>query len=138
MAKHRKKKKKSAPIIESKRKKPFPKKRALILLGVTMLIFTTYQVMIALEFAPAVHIYWIGLGVISVAYIAVNRGAFKPLSEDDLSDELTKEEKIERINTQAKRSERSRPLLYIIIGIIFTLLFDSVYLYATLNLGLKL
>ncbi len=138
MAKHKRKKKKQVTTTETKKKKPFPKKRAWTLLGITALIFTAYQVMIALEFAAAVHIYWIGLAVIAMAYIAINRGSFRPLSEDDLSDELTKEEKIEIINAQARRFEKSRPLLYIIIGIIFTLLFDTAYLFATMNLGLKL
>ncbi len=137
MAKHKKKKKKQVAITEAKKKKPFPKKRALTLLGITALIFTAYQVMIALEIAAAVHIYWIGLGIIAVAYIAVNRGSFRPLTYNDLSDELTKEEKDEVINAQAARLEKSRPLLYVIIGIIFTLLFDTAYLFATINLGLK-
>ena len=120
-----------------KKKKPFPKKRALTLLGITALIFTAYQVMIALEFSAAVYIYWIGLALVAMAYIAVNRGSFRPLTHDDLSDELTKDEKDEIIRAQASRFEKSRPLLYVIIGIIFTLLFDSVYLFATINLGLK-
>ena len=136
MAKHKKKKKKQAAVTEVK-KKPFPKKRVFALIGITALIFTAYQVMIALEFAPAVHIYWIGLGVIAMVYIAVNRGSFRPLTYDDLSDELTKEEKDAVINAQAARFEKSRPLLYVIIGIIFTLLFDTAYLFATINLGLK-
>ena len=51
--------------------------------------------------------------------------------------ELTKEEKDAVINAQAARFEKSRPLLYVIIGIIFTLLFDTAYLFATINLGLK-
>ena len=136
MAKHKKKKKKQTAVTEVK-KKPFPKKRVFALIGITALIFTAYQVMIAIEFAPAVHIYWIGLGVIAMVYIAVNRGSFRPLTYDDLSDELTKEEKDAVINSQAARFEKSRPLLYVIIGIIFTLLFDTAYLFATINLGLK-
>ena len=137
MSKHKKKKKKQVAVTEAKKKKPFPKKRALILLGITALIFIAYQVMIALEFAPAIHIYWIGLCAIAMAYIAINRGSFRPLTYDDLSDELTEYEKDKIINAQARRFEKSRPLLYVIIGIIFTLLFDTAYLYATINLGLK-
>lgn len=137
MAKYKKRKKKPSSAPEAKKKKPFPKKRALTLLGITALIFTAYQVMIALEITAAVHVYWIGLCVIAMAYIAINRGSFRPLSHDDLSDEMTNAEKDEIINEQAYRLERSRPLLYIIIGIIFTLLFDTAYLYATINLGLK-
>ncbi len=138
MAKYKKKKKKQVSVTEAKKKKPFPKKRAFALFGITALIFTIYQVMIALEFEAAVHIYWIGLGVIAVVYVAINRGAFRPLTRDDLSDDLTENEKDEIIRMQARRFEKSRPLLYIIIGIIFTLLFDTAYLYATLNLGLKI
>ncbi len=137
MAKHKKKKKKQVAVTEVKKKKPFPVKRALTLLCITALIFTAYQVMIALEFAAAIHIYWIGLGVLAMVYIAVNRGSFRPISQGDLSDELTNEEKNEIISAQARRFERSRPLLYLIIAIIFTLLFDTAYLYATMNLGLK-
>lgn len=136
MAKKRKKKKQST-VVPVKTKKPFPKKRALTLLGITALIFAAYQVMIALEFAAAVHIYWIGLALVAMIYIAINRGSFRPLTYDDLSDELTKDEKDGIINAQASRFEKSRPLLYVIIGIIFTLLFDTVYLFATINLGLK-
>ena len=138
MAKHKKRKKKSFPVGEVKGKRPFPIKRALLLLLVTALIFTVYEVMIALEIAAAVHIYWIGLGVLAVIYIAINRGSFKPITYDDLSDELTKGEKDEIIRQQSRRLEKSRPILYVILGIIFTLLFDTAYLYATINLGLKL
>ena len=138
MAKHKKKKKKQVAVTEAKKKKPFPKKRLFTLISITALIFTAYQVMIALEFTAAVHIYWIGLGVLAVIYIAVNRGSFKPITYDDLSDELTKDEKDEIIRLQSRRLEKSRPILYVILGIIFTLLFDTAYLYATINLGLKL
>lgn len=138
MAKHKKKKKKQVNLTEQKTKKPFPKKRAFVLLCVTALIFAIYQVMLALEIEAALHIYWIGLGVISIAYIIANRGSFRPLTKDDLSDDLTENEKDEIIRIQARRFEKSRPLLYIIIGMIFTLLFDTAYLYATLNLGLKI
>lgn len=137
MAKHKKKKKKQVAVTETKKKKKFPVKRALILLGLTALIFAAYQVMITLEFAPAVHIYWIGLAVFAMVYIAINRGTFRPISPSDLSDELTNEEKTAIINEQARRFEKSRPLLYIIIAILFTLLFDTAYLFATNNLGLK-
>ncbi|MBO5039575.1 MAG: hypothetical protein J6D09_00595 [Clostridia bacterium] len=137
MAKHKKKKKKQVAVTEAKKKKKFPVKRALILLLVTALIFAAYQVMIALEFIAAVHIYWIGLAVFAMIYIAVNRGTFRPISHDDLSDELTNEEKNAIINEQARRFEKSRPILYIIIAILFTLLFDTAYLFATNNLGLK-
>ena len=137
MAKHKKKKKKQVAVTEVKKKKPFPKKRALILLGITALVFSIYQVMIALEFKPAVHIYWIGLAVFAMIYIAVNRGSFRPLTRDDFSDELTNAEKDEIINLQANRFEKSRPLLYIIIAIIFTLIFDTAYIFATVNLGIK-
>ena len=138
MAKHKKKKKKQVAVSEVKKKKPFPVKRALILLGITAVIFAAYQVMIALEIAAVIHIYWIGLCVLAMLYIALNRGSFRPLTHDDLSDELTNEEKDDIINAQARRFEKSRPLLYIIIAIIFTLLFDTAYLYATMNLGLKI
>ena len=137
MAKHKKKKKKQVTVTETKKKKKFPVKRALILLGLTALIFAEYQVMITLEFAPAVHIYWIGLAVFAMIYIAINRGTFRPILPSDLSDELTNEEKTAIINEQARRFEKSRPLLYIIIAILFTLLFDTAYLFATNNLGLK-
>ena len=129
--------KKETNFVLAKKKKKFPVKRALILLLVTALIFAAYQVMIALEFIAAVHIYWIGLAVFAMIYIAVNRGTFRPISHDDLSDELTNEEKNAIINEQARRFEKSRPILYIIIAILFTLLFDTAYLFATNNLGLK-
>ncbi len=137
LAKHKKKKKKQLAVTETKKKKPFPKKRAFTLLGITAVIFAAYQVMIALEFAAAVHIYWIGLAVLAMVYIAINRGTFRPISLSDLSDELTNEEKNEIIRDQARRLKISRPLLYVIIGILFTLLFDTAYLFATNNLGLK-
>ena len=103
MAKHKKKKKKQVAVTETKKKKKFPVKRALILLGLTALIFAAYQVMITLEFAPAVHIYWIGLAVFAMIYIAINRGTFRPISPSDLSDELTNEEKTAIINEQARQ-----------------------------------
>ena len=138
MAKHKKKKNKPVKATEAKTKKPFPIKRALILFVITTVIFIAYRVMIALEITAAVHIYWIGLGVLAMAYIAINRGTFRALTPEKLSDELSNEEKTAIINDQARRLKLSRPILYVIIAIIFTLVYDTAYLFATMNLGLKI
>ena len=137
LAKYKKRKKKPTTEIAEKKKKPFPIKRLFILLGITALIFAIYQIMIAFELEIAVHIYWILLGVIAMVYIGINRGTFKPITYDDLSDELSPSEKDKIIKEQERRFERSRPLLYVIIAIIFTLIFDTAYIFLTNNLGLK-
>ncbi len=121
-----------------KETRPFPIKKAIILLAVTAALFVIYQVMIALEIMAVVHVYWIGLCVLAMVYIAINRGVFRPSRREELPNEWSNEEKDSVIAEQKRRLKLSRPILYVIVGIMLTLIFDTAYIFATVNLGINI
>lgn len=137
MANKRKKKKQSKKKTETA-KKPFPTKKALTLLGVTIVVFAFYQVMIYLEKIWIMHIYWIAAAVIAMAYIAINRGVFRIPKKADLTDELTESEKDELLYVITKRHKQTMPLLYLFIAILLTLVYDTAYIFLTVDMGVKI
>ncbi len=135
MAKKRKKPKAFTPSKNNPEKiMKFPVKKALILLLVTAVLFVIYQVMISLEMIWIMHAYWIALGVLAMVYIAINRGALRLASRDELPKEWTEEQKTALIDEQKRRRAISRPILYVIIAIMLTLIYDTCYLFYDLNL----
>lgn len=137
LANKRKKKKQNIKTTE-KAKKPFPTRKALTLLAITAAVFILYQVMIKLEKIWIMHVYWIGAGLIAMAYIAVNRGVFRIPKRPELSDELTEDEKDELIYVITKRHKQTTWLLYLFIAILLTLVYDTAYIFLTVNMGVKI
>ena len=133
-----KKKKRRSATVDKKTKKPFPIEKALKLVGITSAVFAAYQFMLKLEHIWIVHVYWIALALIAMAYIALNRGCFTVATEDMLPEDWSKEEKTDFIELQKARRKKSEPLLYLLIAVMFTLLFDTVYLFLELNLNINL
>lgn len=134
----KKKKRNNKASVTKKTKKPFPIKKAVKLVGITAAAFTVYQLMLKLEHLWIVHVYWITLALLAMAYIAINRGCFTIATEDMLPEEWSLDEKRSFIAKQVERRKKSEFLLYLLLGIMLTLIFDTVYLFLELNLNLDL
>ena len=85
-----------------------------------------------------IHAYCIAAGVISVIYVTVNRGLFSVPEKDKLSDEWSDSEKEAFIAEQTKRKKNSEFLLYVLFALILTVIYDMIYIFITLDLGVKL
>lgn len=134
--KYRAKRKKKVTASPAVTKKPFPKKKALILLGMIVLMIFVYQLAVSLSFHHIVDVYCVAAGVLLLAYVIVNRGLFQIPDKDRLSDAWDDEKKEAFLASQKRRKKASEPLLYLIISVIFAVFFDLVYIFLTLNLGL--
>lgn len=119
-------------------KKPFPWKKALILLGLILVFFSFYRIAIYLYWAWVLHAYCIAIGVLALAYVLWNRGIFTALTPADLPDAWSKEKKEAFLREQQKRKKQSSLLLYLLIPMMATVIFDMVYLFLELNMGLDL
>jgi len=119
-------------------KKPFPWKKALILLGILIVFFSFYQIANYFFLAWVLHAYCITAGVLALAYVLWNRGIFSIPTPADLPDAWSREKKEAFIKEQIRRKKRSSILLYFLIPLIATVLFDMVYLFLELNMGMDL
>lgn len=137
MAKKRRKQNKNVPVTPESKKK-FPIKKALTVFALVTVSFCFYQVMIYFEQIWIMHAYWIGVLLTAAAYIVINRGVFKVPKSSDISNELLDSEKDELIALIIKRRNMSMPVLYVLISLLFPLLYDTVYLFLTLDMGLKI
>lgn len=131
-----KRKKKQTAALPAAVKKPFPKKKALILLGSILLMTFLYQLAVALSFHHIVDVYCIAAGVLLLAYVIVNRGLFRIPERDELNPTWDDEKKDAFIASQKRRKKATEPLLFLTIAVIFAVFFDLVYIFLTLNLGL--
>ncbi len=123
---------------KKKQKEHFPWKKAGLLFLSLILFFSAYQIAIYFYQGWIVHTYCIAAGVLVVLYALINRGVFSIPSPENLPDEWSKEQKAIFIAEQQKRRRISSVLLYFLIPILMTVVWDMVYLFLTLNMGLKL
>jgi len=123
---------------KSAEKRRFPWKRALLLFLSFLVFFSLYQIGIYFYQLWILHAYCIAAGVLVVAYAAWNRGVFRVPKAEELPKEWKKDEKEAFIAEIAGRRAKSSILLYFLIPLIMTVLFDTVWLFLTLNLGLDL
>jgi len=119
-------------------KKPFPWKKALILFGLVVVFFSFYQIAMYFFWSWVLHAYCITAGVLALIYLLWNRGIFTIPAPADLPDSWSDTEKDAFIKDQTKRKKDSAILLYILIPLIATIVFDMVYLFLEINMGLKL
>ncbi|HHW25301.1 MAG TPA: hypothetical protein PK778_05040 [Bacillota bacterium] len=76
-----------------------------------------------------VHLYAITLLVLCLAYVILARGySIKPLDESLLPDDWDAETKMRYLENDAKRKKIAKNLLYFIIPIMFTFMFDMIYI----------
>ena len=116
----------------------FPIKKALILLLCTAAAMAVYYLAANLGYSLVMPIYVIGAGALFVIYYFLNRGLMKIPKPEELTDEMTKDEKEAFIAEAKLRKKKSEWLLYAFVAIVFTLAADLTYLFVTLNLGLSL
>lgn len=116
--------------------KPFPKKKALLLLFMTALFFTVYQFAIAFYWGFIVDIYCTAAGLLLLVYIFMNRGVFTVPKKKDLPEDWNSQRKDDFLAELHKRKKRSEPLLYFIIPIIFTVVIDMFFIFLEINLGI--
>ena len=119
-------------------RKSFPWKKALLLLGLTAVFFTCYQVAISFYWGWVLHAYCIASGLLALAYVLWNRGLFTIPSPDVLPNDWSEIKKETFIKEQERRKKQSSLLLYILTPLIVSVLFDMIYLFLELNMGLKL
>lgn len=138
MKKKYKKKKALPSSSEGQMKKKIPKKKLLILLISLVFFFSVYQIAIYFEFIFVLHAYCIAAGTLAVVYILINRGMLSPPDKDRLPEDWSEEKKEVFISEQTERKKKSSVLLYFLIPIILTVVYDMVYIYLTVNMGLDL
>ncbi len=134
-------KKRKKPVFKAdntKKKRKFPTRKLLILLGTFAVVFSAYQIALYFMCEWIIHAYCIAIGVTAVIYITVNRGLFSVPKKDRLTDEWSDGEKDAFIAEQIKRKKNSEFLLYILVSLILTVIYDMIYIFITLNLGVKL
>lgn len=119
-------------------KRPFPWKKALILLGLVIVFFSFYQIAMYFFWSWVLHAYCIAAGILALIYLLWNRCIFTIPAPSDLPDSWSDTEKNAFIKDQAKRKKQSAILLYILIPLIATIVFDMVYLFLEINMGIKL
>ena len=119
-------------------KKPFQWKKALILFLSFLGFFTLYQIGVYLEWLYVLHAYAITSGVLALVYGIWNRGVFSMPKHEELPKDWSKQEKEAFLAGIADRKRRSSILLYFLIPMILSIVFDMIYLLVTLNLGVKL
>ncbi len=137
MAKRYRRKPASLPPKQAKRK-PFPKKKALWLLLPLVGFFAVYQIALALFWNGILHVYCIAAGLLAVAYAIWNRGVFRIPDREELPEDWTPEDKTAFLAEQTERKRRSEILLYFLIPLIATVMFDMFYLFLTLTMGYDL
>lgn len=116
-----------------------PNYRKILRLILTFILASgIYQLAIHYYLGWIVHVYCIGAGVLAALYIIINRGMLKKPEKSDLPDTMTDSEKDEFIAGAAVRREKSEFILYILFSLILSVIIDLMYIWLTMNLGVKL
>jgi multisubunit Na+/H+ antiporter MnhB subunit len=99
--------------------------------GVTLLLLAFYYFSMNFEFFRFVMWgYMIALAALVIAYIIYNKGMYlKGVTEEMLPDEMSLEEKRALIDGAKRRLERSKWMIMLIIGFIFTFAVEAVLLF---------
>ena len=123
---------------EPTERKPFPRKKALILFLAFLGFFTFYQVGVYLMWLWVLHAYAIAAGVLALAYGLWNRGVFRVPKPEELPHEWSKAEKEAFLAGIVTRKKRSSILLYFLIPLILSIVLDMFYLLLTVTMGVNL
>lgn len=119
-------------------KSKIPKKKLLLLALSTVLFFTVYQFAVSFGSEQIIHIYCISAGALAILYILINRGLLVKPDIAALPGDWSREEKEEFIVKQTERRKKSSVILYFLIPIILSVIFDMLYIFMTVNMGLNL
>lgn len=110
-------------------------KKALTRLGLLLLIFalfiTVYEMSLIFRFyEPVILVYYILAGVGIIAVFILNRGFnSRPTKREELSDDLTEEEKDAYLEEEKHRMGISRVLMYFILPLIVIIFIDLIDIY---------
>lgn len=115
-------------------KEKLSKKNVIMLcatVGVALLLLAFYYFSMNFEFFRFVMWgYMIALAALVIAYIIYNKGMYlKGVTEEMLPDEMSLEEKRALIDGAKRRLERSKWMIMLIIGFIFTFAVEAVLLF---------
>lgn len=125
--------------MQSPEKQKKPNYRKIITLILTFILASgIYQLAIHYYFGWIVHIYCIGAGVLAVLYIIINRGMLKKPEKSDLPDSMSDPEKERFIAEAAVRRKKSEFILYLLFSLILSVIIDLMYIWLTVNVGVKL
>ena len=119
-------------------KKPFPWKKALLLLLSLAFFFSAYQIALMYYQGWILHVYCISAGLLAVLYLVLNRGMLSVPDAASLPDEWDAAQKKAFLHDVRERRRRSSVILYFLIPLILTVLYDMIYLFLTLNMGLSI
>ena len=115
---------------ENTSKRRFP---LLLILGIivsTTVIFAIYEVfVVTLGIQPLFWVYYVATLVLALVYILYNHGITKKVTRDMLPSEMTEEEKDAFLADVERRKRRSRILLVLLIGFVFTFAYDVLQLF---------
>ena len=111
-------------------KSPRNIKRALMLVGTTVLFLSTYIICVGTFPVATLTVFTAALAVFSIAYVVYNRGfSRKNVKMEDLPMEWSIEEKHEFIADGRRRLEKSSWMLLVIIPLIMVYAYEALNLY---------
>ena len=101
-----------------------------LLLSVTV-VFSVYQIFVVrFDFLPLFWVYYALTFSLALFYILYNRGlAFRKITRDMLSPNMSESEKDAFLRDVSERKRKSRVVLILLFGFIFTFAFDFVDLF---------
>ncbi len=123
---------------QARRRRPFPWKKALLLLLSLAFFFSAYQIALMYYQGWILHVYCISAGLLAVLYLILNRGMLTVPDAASLPDEWDAARKKAFLNDVKERRRRTSVILYFLIPLILTVLYDMIYLFLTLNMGLPI
>lgn len=120
--------------VEIEKKSPEQLKRSarylLITFFNTVIAVAVYFYFDSIGFWQGFFIYAAITAVLVIAYVVYNRGfAREGVTPDMLPDTMSAVEKVEFLESRDRRKKKSKWMLTVIIPLIFTFMFDSLYLF---------
>ncbi len=119
-------------------KNKIPKKKLLLLVLSTVIFFSVYQLAVSFQYNFIIHIYCISAGILAILYILINRGILDKPDINILPQSWSHEKKEAFLAEQTGRRKKSSVILYFLIPIILSVIFDMIYIFMTVNIGIDL
>ena len=104
--------------------------RMLFLAAITITLAVLYYILPALGFLYTPHLYLAVGGGLALGYVIYNRGFhLRGVTVEMLSDHIPVEKRQQMIADSARRFEKSRWMLLILLPILLVFMFDIIYLF---------
>ncbi len=115
---------------QPQKKKHFPLLLVIEVFVSIAVIFMIYEVfVVSLGVQPLFWVYYVATLLLALIYILYNHGVVKKVTREMLPLDMTEEEKDAFLADVAKRKRRSRFLLILLAGFIFTFAYDVLQLF---------